>query len=209
MRTLLILIALALIIIAGKCHGETIIFDGGFSQPTDMMNYAPQVPNTITNALPAIEAIATNPKPSFADNISVDIGVFVNTRAAQPKNTLIAGMVSYSTGSNTFLGLGAFAGERFKGGAEVVGGLKSEGSIHIPIVNYTLHTSQWVADGLAYVSGISGTQAYGITIQSRHGWENYFVSTIVAHINPKFSVGISSLIIGPDIYLGGGVGYRF
>jgi hypothetical protein len=165
-----------------------------------------------TNTMPdiaSVEALLTNSPASFVDKIGVDIGVFVNTRAAQPKHCIVAGMITYSTGPNTFLGLGAFGGESIKGGAAAVGGLKCDGSIHIPLVNYTLRTSQWVADGLCYVSGQSGTQAYGYTLPRRDGWENYFVATVVAHVSDHVSVGISSLIIGPDVYLGGGVGVTF
>ena len=189
--TVLILFAMALCLYKGGC-GKA------HAQDTNIMP-----------AIASVESLLTNSPASFLDRVSVDIGVFVNTKSAQPKNCIIAGMVSYSTGPNTFLGIGAFGGESIKGGAEAVGGLKSSGAVHIPLVNYNLRCEQWVADGLCYVSGQSGTVSYGYVLPRRDGWENYFVATVVAHVSDHVSVGISSLIIGPDVYLGGGVGVVF
>ncbi len=175
------------------------------------VNWANSDAALATNVMPAfaaIESSLTNPPATWLDRVSIDAGVFVNTRSAQLKNCILAGEVRWSTGDNTYIAAAGFIGERMKGGAAVVGGLKSSGTVRIPIINYNLRTEQSVAAGLCYVTGTSGTEAYGITIPGRHGWENYVYANIAAALGAHFSVGISSLIIGPDVFLGAGIGVK-
>ena len=164
-----------------------------------------------TNAMPdfaKVEAALVNPA-TWTDNLGVDVGVFCNTKAPRWDTSLLAGKVTYSTGSNTFLEVGAFYGLRERGGGAAAGGLKAASTITLPVIHKTIRTVQSVAAGIAYVSGTSGTVAYGVSLPAQHRMEDYVETSVVVMVGARGRIGGTALVIGTDAYIGLGGGITF